>query len=118
MTEPRPVVDMAALERLTRLGGAKLLRDMTELFLTHGRERLDALLAAASAGDAPGVERAAHSLKSSAGNLGARQLQHTAESLEAIAFNGMLDHELVKRLAAEYEASADVLRAAGEKNET
>lgn len=116
--ESRPTVDPTALERLARLGGAKLVRDMTELFLTHGRERLDALQAGASAGDADAVARAAHSLKSSAGNLGARQLQHTAEVLEALASDGVLDADLVARLATEYEASAEALVAAGEKHRT
>ena len=75
----------AALERLTRIGGQEFLLEMIELFLEHAPERLAAARAAFEAGDFPSVYRAAHSLKSTAGNLGARGLQGAAERAEARA---------------------------------
>jgi HPt (histidine-containing phosphotransfer) domain-containing protein len=109
-----PVVDDGALERLVRLGGPTLLREMIELYLTHGSERIAALDAGLAADDARAVQRAVHSLKSSAGNLGARRLQHTAEAVEAAATGGVIDAELTDRLKREYQESATRLRAAME----
>lgn len=80
-----PVVEPAALERLNRIGGQEFLLEMIELFLENGPQRLAAARAAFDAGDYPALYRAAHSLKSTAGNLGARGLQTTAERVEGLA---------------------------------
>jgi two-component system, sensor histidine kinase and response regulator len=106
----QPLLDGAAVARLQRLGGGELLRGMLELFLTQGPERLDAMDAAAAAGDAAHVERAAHSLKSSAGNLGAQRLQHAAELLELAAGAGVLDAAVVHRVRTAHDATAEVLQ--------
>ena len=66
MTEP-PVVDPAAVERLRRLGGANLVRQMLELYLAQGPERIRSLLDGAAMEEADRVERSAHTMKSSAG---------------------------------------------------
>jgi HPt (histidine-containing phosphotransfer) domain-containing protein len=109
MTEP-PVLEPAAVERLLRLGGADLVRQMIELYLRHGPERIAALAAGVAAGDAGQVERAAHTLKSTAGNLGAHRLQHTADALEAMAADGVVDEQMAARLSVEYDDSAAALR--------
>jgi HPt (histidine-containing phosphotransfer) domain-containing protein len=106
------VLEGTALVRLERLGGTGLVRQMIELYLQHGTERLDALAAGVAASDARAVERAAHSLKSSAGNLGALRLQHTADALEAMAADGVIDEPVARRLREEYDESAALLRAA------
>jgi two-component system, sensor histidine kinase and response regulator len=111
----QPVLEQTALDRLVRLGGATLLREMVELYLAHGPERLHALDEGVAAGDPARVERAAHMLRSSAGNLGAVRLQHTADALEALSARGLLDRQMVKRLRREYEESAALLRAALEE---
>jgi HPt (histidine-containing phosphotransfer) domain-containing protein len=108
MTEP--VLADAAFERLRRIGGATLLRQMIELFLEYGPDRTDALVDGVMAGDAAQVERAAHTLKSTAGNLGAVRLQHAAQAVETAAAQGEVAGELTERLLAEYEESTTALR--------
>lgn len=78
-------LDPVAFERLKRLGGVQLLREMIDLFLGHAPARLEAALAAGARGDIVGVNRAAHSLKSSAANLGARLVREQAEQLERVS---------------------------------
>ncbi|HEX6134850.1 MAG TPA: Hpt domain-containing protein [Longimicrobiales bacterium] len=104
------VLSADALERLRRIGGTKLLLDMIALYLDSGPGRIRALLDGAEAGDASRVERAAHSLKSSAGNLGALRLLDAVRALEARAADGGVDRDLVMRVVREYDASEDALR--------
>lgn len=82
---PMSDLDPAAVARLRRVGGDKLLREMIDLFLTHAPARLESALSARDASDVEGIERAVHSLKSTAGNLGGRAVQHLAEEIEALA---------------------------------
>jgi HPt (histidine-containing phosphotransfer) domain-containing protein len=77
-----PAFDPAALERLERLGGRQLVDRMLALFIENAPMRIAAAGKAASAGDARGVERAAHSLRSMAANVGATALQTRAEHVE------------------------------------
>lgn len=105
-----PVVNPAAVDRLRRLGGANLVRQMLELYLGQGADRMDSLVEGAAAGDADRVERSAHTMKSSAGNVGALRLQQTAEAVEAAAGAGVVDHVMVERLVREYHESAILLR--------
>lgn len=77
--------DPAAIDRLRRLGGDELVRRMGDLFVTLGEERVAAARAGVTYGDLDTIERAAHSLKSSAGNVGAVALQRHAETVERAA---------------------------------
>ena len=110
-----PVLDEAALERLRRIGGADLVRRMIELYLSNAEERIGMLTKGSAEGDVGLVELAAHTIKSSAGNVGAVRLQHTANALEAIAASGASDEELVARLVREYRESTAALRKALEE---
>jgi HPt (histidine-containing phosphotransfer) domain-containing protein len=78
-------IDPAALARLRRLGGDKLLRDMIDLFLQHAPQRVEQALAAGAAGNLPDIGRAVHSLKSSAANVGATALHQLSAQIEAVA---------------------------------
>ena len=89
MTE-LPLIDNTQIERLKEWGGAKLQRKMIDLFLTHARERLDQIKSGVSTGDSKVAETGAHTLKSSAGNVGARQVQQLAEDAETLAEAGNL----------------------------
>ncbi|MEX0907933.1 MAG: Hpt domain-containing protein [Gemmatimonadota bacterium] len=109
MTE-QSVLDGAALDRLRRLGGDTLVRRLIESFLAHGAERLDALGRGAVLGDAGLVERAAHTLKSSAGYLGATLLQQECALTEAQAHDGTIDHAAAARILAEYQRATTELR--------
>lgn len=107
MTGPRrhAAVDGAALDRLNRIGGRAFLLEMIELFLEHAPQRLATARAAFEGGDFPGVYGAAHSLKSTAGNLGARALQDVAERAEerAAAEDGAAIGPLLDEMERRYE---------------
>lgn len=68
------------------------------------------LRAGAEAGDAGVVQHAAHTVKSSAGNLGAVHLQRSAEALESLAAAGTVDELLIQRTVEHYESSEGALR--------
>lgn len=89
--EPLPTTDPAALDRLKRFGGAKLLGDMIGLFLSAAPERIAAARAGVNAGDGPALEMALHSLKSSSAQLGAMRMQRLCEQGEQLARAGTLD---------------------------
>ena len=88
---PLPATDAAALDRLKRFGGASLLGRMIDLYLVAAPERIEAASRAQAAGDADGVERALHSLKSSSAQLGAVRMQRLSEQGEHHARTGSLD---------------------------
>ncbi len=73
------------LAMLRRVGGDKLIRDLIDLLLEGAPRKLEAARAALAAGDADRVGRVAHALTSSAGNLGAAELQQAACALERCA---------------------------------
>lgn len=108
MTEP--VLEAAAMERLHRLGGDSLVQQMIALFLEHAPTRQAAVRTACDAADANALERAAHTLKSTAGNLGATRLQRTAETVEALAAEGTVDADLCRRLVTECDEAVEALR--------
>jgi HPt (histidine-containing phosphotransfer) domain-containing protein len=83
-----PALDSAALDRLKRFGGGKLLREMIALFLAAAPERLAAARAGADADNASEMEMALHSLKSSAAQLGAMRMQRLSEEGELLARKG------------------------------
>lgn len=83
-----PVLDPTALERIERLGGRELVERMVRLFLENAAARITAAIDAARQGDDEAVERAAHSLRSSAANVGAIELQRRADVLEAALVAG------------------------------
>ena len=85
-----PTLDPAALQRIRRIGGTKLLGEMLDLMLVEAPRRVRAAVAGAQVGSAREVARAVHSLKSSAGNLGALALQQLAEQIEALATTDQL----------------------------
>jgi HPt (histidine-containing phosphotransfer) domain-containing protein len=114
VTSP-PVLDEAALVRLRRIGGPDLVRRLIELYLSNVEDRIGTLTRGVAEGDAVQVELAAHTMKSSAGNVGAIRLQHTAEALELSAGSGVIDDQLVARLVHEHEESAAALRQALEE---
>jgi HPt (histidine-containing phosphotransfer) domain-containing protein len=76
------MLDNQALERLRKLGGDRLAGRMIALFLEAAPQRIQAARAGQEAGDFDQVRRAAHSLKSSAGNIGASLVREIADCLE------------------------------------
>lgn len=88
--------------------------ELIEAFLADGAEQLAAIDAAHLEADPEGLVRPAHTLKSSSATVGAMRLSATARELEMAGRNGTVDEgtdEWVARLHADWEASADALRA-------
>jgi histidine phosphotransfer protein HptB len=92
-----------------------LIPDLVSTFLADTPSRLDAMLTAARTADAPALERSAHSLKSSAGNLGAKMLAESCRQLENKGRVGDLSdvESLVIRAKNEFVAASDALRRLG-----
>ena len=82
--DPGEVIDRAHLEQLGARFGGPFVVQLIDLFISQGRERISAAQQAAAAGNPRGVSSAAHSLKSSAGNLGALALASRAAEVERI----------------------------------
>ena len=88
--ETLPATDPAALMRLERFGGRKLVHEMIGLYLKGASERIAAAAAGLAANDAAATGNAFHALKSSSAQLGAMRLAALCEQGELIARSGML----------------------------
>lgn len=75
---------LAELRELQEEGEPDLLRELIELFLTDVPARLVALREAVRADDAHSVQRIAHTLKGSCGNMGAVRMAAVCAELEEI----------------------------------
>ena len=95
------IIDPAALQRLEDWGGTKLSHEIVRLFLDNGPSRVDQIRGAMDKDDLEVPERGAHSLKSSAANVGAQILQQVAGDLEMAASGG--DIQLVRELIPNLE---------------
>jgi len=82
---PTNSVDPAALDRLRRFGGEKLLTEMVAVFLEHIPVRLDALRVALTHDDRAGIRAACHALKSSCAQLGGMRMSALCAQGEAEA---------------------------------
>jgi HPt (histidine-containing phosphotransfer) domain-containing protein len=96
-------MENAALALLRRVGGQALVVELIELFLTDAPIRLERVREALAAGDPGGVAAAAHSFRSSCGNLGAERSRGTCERIELAAAQSQL--ALVPPLLAELETA-------------
>lgn len=110
------IVEREALDRLREWGGDDLVVKMLNLFLEHGPERVEQIRSGIESGTLEEAQRGAHSLKSSAGNLGARRLQAGAARMEGLAdegdLNGVQKHlpELETAFREARSSLEDVLR--------
>ncbi len=77
-----PMLDPTALERLKDWGGPALAAKMVRLFLDTSPDRVAQVKAAFDGGPVEDAERGAHSLKSSAANLGATRLREVSATME------------------------------------
>ncbi len=97
------VLDPAVLVRLRQLGGQELVGQIVGFFLRSTPQRLAILRTAFPQGDCEACELAAHALQSSAGNVGARQVQHLAGTIERCAERRQLDE--IRPVLADLEAA-------------
>ena len=107
--EDTRVIDPSAHERLREWGGDKLLRQMVGLFLENAGARMDMISSGFETGEARQVEHGAHSLKSSAANIGAERVRGLAQHLETLASEGNMEaarefHEPLRAAVAEADA--------------
>lgn len=72
------------IEKLRKIGGERFVDEMFELFLKHVPGEVAATVAGANNGDFAAVKAATHSLKSSAGNIGAEQVSDIARKIELL----------------------------------
>ena len=93
--------DNAALDRLRRFGGGKLLNEMIGLFVSTAPDRIQAARTGVDTANVAAAEMALHSLKSSSAQLGAMQMQRLSERGELLARAGTLDG--VDRIVADLE---------------
>lgn len=107
-----PCLREEVVAKLWRLGGEKLVGQLIELFEAGAPGRIAAILSAVAAGDGPTVEREAHALKSSAGNLGAMRMWALCQQLESRASVGELSRTaaLAHQLESEFGRVSPRLR--------
>ena len=82
LLEPARIEELRALGRRT---GRDLLGNLAALFRQSGAEQLTELRQAFAKLDADAARRAAHTLKSSAGNIGAKEIAGLAQAIEEAA---------------------------------
>ena len=107
------MVDETALRRLHGIGGDRLLVGMLDLFLTNLPVRVGRIRTGLANRDVAEVRQAAHSLKSTAGNLGAATLSSVSAQIERHADEGDLAavQDLAEHLAECADATSAVLHA-------
>jgi HPt (histidine-containing phosphotransfer) domain-containing protein len=113
-TEAPPVLDPALLDSLRTLrfeGEADPLAEIIDLFLRDTPERIREASEAAARRDAAVLRAAAHTLKGSANNLGARRLGAAAGCLEVEAVAGRWNRSdaLLADVEREFQALCPVL---------
>ncbi len=119
-----PAVDIAALEKLRamRQGDSDLVLEVIDLFLQEIPDRLTALRDGLARGDFPLIARVAHTIRGSAGHIGAKALTALCARVEdkarqATPFNSAFAlssiEEELERVREALVAEAERLRAAG-----
>lgn len=113
---PPPLLDLARLAKLERLGGRALVTQLIDSFTTQGPGRRSVLSEAASEGDLAALAEVAHLLVAGAGQLGAASLSEQARVAEEAARRGDRAEvrALAPRLLATFDASLAALAAARE----
>jgi HPt (histidine-containing phosphotransfer) domain-containing protein len=115
MTEPAdPALDRVVLDSLRQLsepGQPDVLQEVLNLFLNDAPSRLEAIEAAVTAGDARGLQRAAHTMKGSSGTIGASALQKVCLSLEQMGKAAELSDAAagLEQLRSEYRRVQDAI---------
>jgi HPt (histidine-containing phosphotransfer) domain-containing protein len=114
-----PVLDAAVvgtLRQLTPPGEPDVLAQVLNLFLVEVPPRMDRLRNAWVAGNIEEVHRVAHSLKGSAGTIGARRLYEVCRQLDTRGKSGDLSGSaaLVDALGVEFgKVEAEIRRLLG-----
>jgi two-component system, sensor histidine kinase and response regulator len=110
-TEPLNRSVLEGLRELQEEGEPNLLDELIEMFFDDVPSQLEALQEAMKAGDAHFVERVAHTLKGSCGNIGALRMVAICAELQDIGASKDLSRapELLGHLKAEFERARPAL---------
>jgi two-component system, cell cycle response regulator DivK len=98
--------ERAALERMSRVGGAALVAELAELYLEDLPARIARTRAALAARDSAGLAKAAHALRSSSAQLGAEALTSACDAVEDAAERGDIESAALRVTEIEREADA------------
>jgi CheY-like chemotaxis protein/HPt (histidine-containing phosphotransfer) domain-containing protein len=112
MNEGTPPVDIEAFRSMMREGGIEEIVESTlEMYREESEPTFAALKDAVASGDAEGIQRSAHALKSSSGTIRADRLAELLRRLEALGSSGDVDGaaDLLPDVAREYHAVMDFL---------
>lgn len=93
-------LDPATVQHLRGLGGDAFVERLVGLLLEQGTLHVAAIAEAARTGDADGARRAAHTLRSTAGTVGALELLAAAEHVERLAASAASPEEITAAAAA------------------
>jgi CheY-like chemotaxis protein/HPt (histidine-containing phosphotransfer) domain-containing protein len=106
------VAAIAAIRAMDSKGGDTLLKNVVAKFLATSPALVTTVREKFAAGDAEAVWRTAHSLKSSAGALGAKLLAQRCAAIEKTAREKGLDgvKDIVDTLETEFNAAAEQLQ--------
>lgn len=109
--ESAATFDESVLDQLVALDGTgEALAELVGLYARDAGARRAALTSAAQQGDAPAVRQAAHAIKGSAMNFGARRLAELAAEVEDLAQAGSIaDERLVATTCHELDAAVRFL---------
>jgi CheY-like chemotaxis protein len=105
LTQEDPALDEAVYEKMSRMMPLAALREVYQACLKDASTRVQQMRAAALAADLVSVRNIAHTLKGSAGMVGARKLASSAAELEL----GVYEPEQVFRLIGNLLSCCDEL---------
>jgi HPt (histidine-containing phosphotransfer) domain-containing protein len=100
---------MAELRALQTGGSPTFLAELIDIFLKEQAQHLSRLRKAFDARDSAVLERVAHTMKGSCGNLGARDLSRVCAELQGIAKTG--DWPRTEALVVRIETDATVVES-------
>jgi HPt (histidine-containing phosphotransfer) domain-containing protein len=114
MSESQPTLNPAVIDSLRALnqdGEPDVVQEVLALFLADAPQQVDAIVRAAAAGGGEPLQRAAHTLKGAAGNIGAVRLHGICHELEHLgqARSVVGVTERVRMLLAEFAAVRDAI---------
>lgn len=103
--------DQEIFDRLLEIGGPPLALRVIQLFLEHVPGKMTEVKSSFDAADYPALERLAHSVKSSAANLGLEDFRRLAADLERSAGTRDVEHvnQLVPALLDAHTQSVTLL---------
>jgi HPt (histidine-containing phosphotransfer) domain-containing protein len=113
MVSDLPLLDSSAIERIRGFGGDALLHGMIELFVRNAPGKAAEAREALDCGDTATLRASLHSLKSSAGQLGATSVHQACVAGEETASRGDLAAcvRYVERIEADLPLACQQLEA-------